>query len=97
MILKKAKIVFSGNYAPTQIGGKDQFWEHLTHLNTVFDIPWCLMGDLNELGSPEEKKGGELLPRSKFYRLNHFLTEIDVDSIPIKATSSPGKRKYTLN
>ena len=81
---KGQNIIVSGIYAPAQIGDKDQFCEHLTHLNIVFEIPWCLIGDLNELGSPEEKKWGQLLDRSKFQRLNHFLTEINVDSIAIK-------------
>ena len=57
---KGQNIIVSGIYAPAQIGDKDQFWEHLTHLNIVFDIPWCLMGDLNELDSVEEKKGGTI-------------------------------------
>jgi len=65
---KGQNIIVSGIYSLAQIRDKDQFWEHLTDLNTVFDIPWCLMGDLNELGSPEEKKGGTITPHEQILK-----------------------------
>jgi len=54
--------IISGIYAPAQAKEKDLFWEHLIQLNLVFDVPWCLMGDFNELASPNEKKGDKLFP-----------------------------------
>ena len=52
--------IVSGIYAPAQSREKAQFWEHLIHLNAVFDVPWCLMGDFNELSCPAEKKEGQV-------------------------------------
>jgi len=42
------------------------------------------VGELNELASPNGRKGGQALPNSKLQRLNNFLLEIDVKSIQVK-------------
>ena len=64
--------VVSRIYVPVQTKEKDQFWEHLVQLNRIFDVPWCLMGDFNELASPNEKGGDKLLPTANFKDLTIF-------------------------
>jgi len=51
------------------------------------------MGDFNELASPNEKKGGQNPPSSKFQRLNMFLAGIDAESIPVKGSIFTGKKR----
>ena len=50
--------ICSGIDATAQRRDKEPFWNHLLQLNTVIDIPWCIIGDFNELASPYEKLGG---------------------------------------
>jgi len=76
-------VVISSIYAPAQLWFKDQFWDHLVELNSVIDSPWCLVGDFNEIGAPNEKKGGTTPTNSKFLRLNNFLDTIQAESIPM--------------
>ena len=63
-------------YAPAQFREKDAFWNQLLQFNSVFDLPWCLIGDFNEIASPGEKKGGLRYPLSKYERLNKFTNTI---------------------
>jgi len=58
--------IISGVYAPAQAHDKDSFWTHLLQLNGVFDLPWCIIGDFNELAKPSEKRGGKHYPLSTF-------------------------------
>ena len=70
--LQKTSVIF-GLYGPAQKRDKHSFWDKLIELNTVIDLPWCLIGDLNEILSPDEKLGG-LLPNSdRFHFLPKFL------------------------
>ena len=85
--------IVSGIYAPAQPREKTQFWEQLTHLNEVFDVPWCLLGDFNELGSPEEKKGGQPLSFGKYQRLNKFISDINAETIQVKGSIFTWKKK----
>jgi len=55
--VKKCNPIISGVYAPPQTQDKDQFWDQLTQLHHVIDLPWCIIGDLNELENSTEKKG----------------------------------------
>jgi len=45
----------------------------LLHLNSVFDLPWLIVGDLNELESSNEKRGGRPVSLRRLSRLPHFL------------------------
>jgi len=67
----------SGVYALAQQREKESFWNHLLELNHVVELPWCLIGDFNELANPSEKKGGQRYPITKFERLNKFMNNID--------------------
>jgi len=50
--------ILYGIYAPAQASEKDAFWALLRNLNAIIDMPWCLIGDFNELERPSDKKGG---------------------------------------
>jgi len=49
-------VIVSGVYAPAQFRDKDPFWNQLIQFNSVVDLPWCLIGDFNEITSPGEKR-----------------------------------------
>ena len=59
-------VVLFGIYAPAQLWHKDQIWEHSVELSTAIDSPWCLIGDFNEIGAPNGKKGGQLSLYNKY-------------------------------
>jgi len=61
---KHCSSIISGVYAPAQPQDKECFWIHLVQLNNVIDLPWCIIGDLNELAYPLEKRGGKRYPPS---------------------------------
>ena len=41
-------IIF-GIYVSAQLRDKDEFWNHLIELNNFRNLPWCLIGDFNEI------------------------------------------------
>jgi len=59
-------------YAPGRSGHKDVFWRHLKQLNELINLPWCLIGDFNELLQFSDKVGvaPPTIPRSR--RPNDF-------------------------
>ena len=74
---KKRNTIVSGVYAIAQQRNKDSFWSHFLQLNTVIDLPWCLIRDFNELANPSERKGEQRYPNTKFARLNNFTNSIN--------------------
>jgi len=81
--LKVQNSIISGVYTPAQIREKNDFWTHLIELNNVIDLPWCLMGDFNEILCPNEKLGGQPPATNRFHRLRHFLSTINVECVSI--------------
>jgi len=76
------KVIIGGIYAPAQQREKAAFWNHLYRLNGVMNLPWCLIGDFNEMATPIEKRGGRLPSDSSFERLNDFLNTINASTVP---------------
>ena len=56
-MIRSNKKISSGVYGPAQSRGKEPFWNSLVQMNNVIDIPWCIVGDFNELETLSEKKG----------------------------------------
>jgi len=81
-------LVISGVYGPAQCGEKEHFWANLEQLNNVIDLPWCIVGDLNELEKQAEKKGDS---RSLFGERSSFLilsrlfkvNQLSLNAIPL--------------
>jgi len=91
--IKKCNTLISGVYAPAQAQDKDSFWAQLLQMHHVVDIPWCILGDLNELANHSEKQGGKRYPLSKFNRLNRFLDTINGLSIPVNGNPFTWKNR----
>jgi len=86
--------IISGIYAPTQQREKDSFWNMLNASLEIFDLPWCIIGDFNELANPSEKRGGIIYPSTKFQRLNNFLHRNSAISVPINGLDLHGKNEF---
>jgi len=54
--------IISGVYALAKHSEKDLFWDQLIELHRAIDLPWRIIGDLNELANAGEKKGGQVYP-----------------------------------
>ena len=92
VLIQKFSII-SGIYAPAQPRHKDVFWSHLHNLNEVFDYPWCLIGDFNELESPTDKVGGTPVTPSRFIRLTNFLNSCRATTLPVQGRSFTWKKR----
>jgi len=53
---------------------KNMIWNHLKSLNDILTLPWCSLGDFNEMLHLSEKIRGTPLCASKLQRLNDFLS-----------------------
>jgi len=85
--------IISGMYGPAKEADKDIFWNHLTHLNSVFDLPWLLLGDFNELESANDKRGGRPVSLRRLNRLPNFLRASQCESIPVQGSPFSWKQR----
>ena len=92
-VQKAQNCILSGIYAPAQEKEKNEFWNYLLELNTVFDLPWCLIGDFNELASSKEKIGGQSLANRKYNRLNSFTNSINAEPLHVKGRLFTRKKR----
>ncbi|KAJ8428538.1 hypothetical protein Cgig2_003786 [Carnegiea gigantea] len=78
-------ILVSGVYGPTKAREKDLFWEHLNRMNSVIDLPWMIVGDLNELELLTDKQGDTPPSLQRMERLASFLSTTRAESIIVRA------------
>ena len=89
--------IISGIYAPTQQKKKDSFWNLLLELNEIFDLPWCIIEDFNELANPSEKREGINHPCTKYRRLNNFLYQSNAISLPVNGSLYTLKKRIHMH
>jgi len=89
--------IISGIYAPTQQREKDSFWTLLNETHKLFDLPWCIIGDFNELANPSEKRRGICHPNTKYHRLNNFLTQNNAISVPVNGSIFTCKKRIHMH
>ena len=85
--------IVSGVYVPAQPNQKDAFWSHLKSLNSVIDIPWCLIGDFNELERHTDKTGGPPVQQSRITRLPSFLQFCNAVTLPVQGRTFTWKKR----
>ena len=78
--------IISGISEPTQRREKDAFWNYLEELMEIFDLPWCLIRNFNELTNPTEKRGGQNYSCTKYQRLNNFPRQSHATCVPVNGT-----------
>ena len=71
-----------GTYCPAQNVEKDPFWSFLTNYVSGLQFPWLLLGDFNEMLSPQDKMGGSPLKSTQLKRLPLFLSTSRAMDIP---------------
>lgn len=80
-VIKKESII-TGIYGPAQEIEKPHFWNRSKDLHAIFDLPWCIIGDFNEMECIYEKIGGHPLTLKKVRRMRDFLDTIHGESVP---------------
>ena len=86
--------ILSAIHAPAQEGAKQVFWNHLAKLNSIFDLPWCLIGHFNEMETPEEEVRGSQLSQAKIAQLKHFYHLIICHLLTMLAVILCGRKEF---
>ena len=55
---------FTSFYEELKVSNREDAWSTLRMLKSKPHLPWCCMGDFNELLRMEEKRGGRLRPHA---------------------------------
>ena len=69
------------------------FWERLSPMNMLIDVPWCLMGDFNELTTQNHKLGGAIPNATRYSRLSKLLTTINAEVLPVSGNIFTWKKR----
>ncbi|XP_060967734.1 uncharacterized protein LOC133035666 [Cannabis sativa] len=59
-------------------------WQLITTLSTESQLPWCIIGDINNVGNQNEKKGGRPYPSSLIEGFQHVLQSCDLVDMELK-------------
>ena len=74
---------FSGVYGPTQNSFRESFWEELGSIKGLWDCPWCVGGDFNEVLFPNERSRGGRLSNS-MRRFSDILSDLELRDLPLQ-------------
>ena len=65
--------MFTGFYSELEVSNREEAWSMLYMLKSKPHLPWCCMGDFNELLHMEEKRGGRLRPHAQMQAFQDIL------------------------
>ncbi|XP_074290608.1 uncharacterized protein LOC141617322 [Silene latifolia] len=82
-------------YAPAQPSEKADFWSELENFVLNLELPFLLLGDLNEIKSPSEKEGGAKVTNARCVRLNKFLNNTNCVDLPFSGNFFTWRKKKT--
>ena len=69
--------VFSWVYGPVEKSLRELFWEELGSIKGLWNEPWCVGGDFNEILSPDERfKGGRI--SNSMRRFANILNDLEL-------------------
>ena len=75
--------VFSGVYGPVEKSIRESFWEELGSIRGLWEEPWCISGDFNEILCPNERsKGGRI--SNTIRRFSDILNDLDLRDLPLQ-------------
>ena len=74
---------FSGVYGPVENRFRESFWEELGSIKGLWDGPWCVGGDFNEILFPNERSRGGRLSNS-MRRFSDILNDLDLRDLPLQ-------------
>ena len=75
--------VFSGVYGPIEKRYRESFWEELGSIRGLWDNPWCVGGDFNEILSPNERSRGGRISKS-MRRFADVLNDLGLRDLPLQ-------------
>ena len=75
--------VFSGVYGPIEKRLRESFWEELGSIRGLWENPWCVGGDFNEILSPNERSRGGRISNS-MRRFADVLNELGLRDLPLQ-------------
>ena len=74
---------FSGVYGPVENSFRESFWEELGSIKGLWDCPWCVGGDFNEVLYPIERSRGGRLSNS-MRRFSEILNDLELRDLPLQ-------------
>ena len=75
--------VFSGVYGPVEKSLRALFWEELGSIKGLWNEPWCVGGDFNEILSPDKRfKGGRI--SNSMRRFADILNDLELRDLPLQ-------------
>ncbi|KAM6590452.1 hypothetical protein CsatA_013057 [Cannabis sativa] len=73
----------TGMYGEPRRNLRWQTWNLIRELKTRIDYPWCIIGDLNNIVSQEDKHGGNRYPRNLIEGFLQVLSDCDLIDMEI--------------
>ena len=80
-------------YAPPNYGDKEQFWIELLQFTSTLACMFVLIGDFNEMGSPQDKVGGAAPSLSRYKRLDYIKSNYNVIDLPFSGQIFTWRKK----
>ena len=74
---------FSGVYGPVENSFRESFWEELGSIKGLWDCPWCVGGDFNEVLSLNERLRGGRLSNS-MRRFSDIMNDLNLSDLPLQ-------------
>ena len=75
--------VFSGVYGPIEKRLRESFWEELGSIRGLWEGPWCVGGDFNEILSPNERSRGGRISNT-MRRFSDVLNDLGLRDLPLQ-------------
>uniref|UniRef100_A0A803PL05 Reverse transcriptase domain-containing protein n=1 Tax=Cannabis sativa TaxID=3483 RepID=A0A803PL05_CANSA len=73
----------TGCYGEPNRNNRVQTWTLLRNLSVKYDLPWCVIGDLNNVTSQEDKKGGNAYPDWLINGFNQALSDCHLNEFAL--------------
>lgn len=70
-------------YGETNRNNRRRTWDLLRNLSRDSNLPWCTIGDLNNVVSQEDKKGGDPYPHGLIEGFNEALADAGLTDLEI--------------
>ena len=74
---------FTGVYGPVENSLREPFWEELGSIKGLWDCPWCVGGNFNEVLFPNERSRGGRLTNS-MRRFSDIRNDLDLRDLPLQ-------------
>ena len=83
MVENRVQWVFSGVYGPIENRLRESFWEELGSIKDLWDVPWCIGGDFNEILYLNERFSGGRFSNS-MRRFFDILNDLELRDHPLQ-------------